>query len=611
MTTSKITLTAVDSTGGAFSSLMGRLNSAGSVGNAFGDKMRGIFGAEQVNRFGAALGGLQGKLAALGLVGGAGLAVGGLVAVKSAFDSVVDTAEKADRIDDLGGRLGLDAEQFQVLEKIAKDGGASIEEIGGAFMKFRINLQKAQTEGGADLEKMQKALGGFGLSMEQAQKMKPLELMKLMGQVSAASGTDADAELKLALFREAFGKTGATLVSVFEGVGEDYDKVLANMRKAGVLMTDEMAQQGGKAFKSWEKAQGAMKGLKMAFGIEMLPVFDQFAQAYEKKMKSNRDALLPGVRELAKTLSGEAEPFINDMDEMAKKATGFAKALSGLASVVGWDTIVLGGLALIAAPFVVSAMTVTGAIWGMGAAALKFTVLPLLTGLASTATALQGIGFSARAAWFAVLGPVAVVGVAVAGLAYLIYSNWGGIKAFLGGVWDGFTAGIAPVKQALTPISDVFASVFGVISRLFSGFFGETKQGENSFLAWADAGKVAGDAIAAVFKALLTPITLVLDTIKLVGAAFDFVRGKGFNFSSTTAKIWETPDAKTQPSAIASQGALRNFETQGISPLIGSQSMNGKLDVRITSDGRAVIDRVQSDSRAFEIDARSGGMFAA
>ncbi|NVM87636.1 hypothetical protein FHT32_001275 [Variovorax sp. SG517] len=657
---SKVVLNGQDNSGSAFQSLQQRFQGITSAADALKNRLVGGLGATSFGRLQTHLGNLRGQMAALGIAGGAGLAIGGIAAIKTGFDAVAETAEKAGRIHDLGGRLRLNAEEFQVFEKISKDAGASIEETGGAFLKFKLNIQSAVSEGGKKLQKLDGDLRAFGLTAAQAQQMKPLDLMKTMGLVSSKSTTEADEMLKIEKFRALAGKTGATLIPIFEAIGTDYDTLAKKMRASGTLMTDEMAAIGDSADEAYQRSKSAMNGLKLAFGVQMLPVFEQFSNIMEARMKANRSAMMPGVKALADVLSQNLKPFMDDMDRMADKTSGLFKILNRVAGLVGWDNLVFGGLIAIASPFILSAggialalgrMTISAVTAAGSFAAMNFA--PALRSLVLFQIGLRSFGLSAAASWALALAPVTLVVAAVgavAALGYLIYQKWDGIKAFFVGVWDGFMRGIAPVADALAPLSgiaSVVGSAFSVMGSLIGGaidwvmqLFAPVDKTKESFAAWGLAGQSAGDMIATTFKMLLTPITAVIDAVKLFGSVMDWAMGKEFKFDSSTAKLFQEQQAQTaevqrlqtvlpvQTAAAASAAIDASPGPAGASSSSSSSisrfgagapsisiptpkvDVSGRLDVRVTAEGKPEITRVESRNPNFNIDARSGGMFS-
>lgn len=673
----KIVVSAQDQTAGPLAAVQARFQQITGAADGLKSKLAGI-GGGAFGDLSSRMGAIKGQMMAMGLLSG-GIAVGGIMAVKNAFDSVVQTAEKADRVSDLGGRLRLNAEEFQVFEKISKDANASVEETGGAFLKFKLNLSKAQTEGGKTLEKLDRDLQAFGITAKEASNMKPLDLMKKMGLVSSKSNTDADELLKIEKFRNLAGKTGATLIPVFEAIGTRYDDINKKMRDSGLMMSDAMAEQGGKAFKSYEKSKGAMSGLKMAFGIEMMPVFDQFSQVIENRMKANRAAMMPGVKALADVISVNIKPFLDDMDAVADKTSGIFKWVGRLAGLIGWDKIIFGGVALILAPFVMSIATATYAMSVFAVRMARPLFGTLITGVRSVVLSMALLEGASVGAWSAVLGPVALVvaGVAlVAAAAYWIYNNWAGVSSFFVGLWESISGAFEPIKPVFAWLGDKLGAMMGWLGELL----GFTSNSATGLQDWSNVGRTAGAVVATAINGILTPVYLAIDAFKLLGATWDWlVNNKEFEFKSTTFEALSKDHfsaaegknaintaqqavgmAGTAPvagvAAIAKQAGVASTapvtgvaaiaQKVGISnnpqfapsnnewgtaggfaslanPSINTPTLNmpqivsskvdvgGRLDIRIASDGKANVERVESNNRNYDIDARAGGMYGA
>lgn len=553
----KIVISAKDDTSSAIDRIQSKLLGMGGPLAGLREKMGNAFPHANVAKVDGAITSLNNKLSTIGL-GMAGVAVGGAAMAKAGFDAVVDTAAKADRISDLGGRLQLNAEQFQVFEKLAKESGASVEEVGGAFMKFRLNLQQASSEGGEKLTKLNKDLAAFGLTAADAKKMAPVDLMKKMGEIMAGSNTEQDQALKLEKVRALFGKTGATLIPVIESM-KDYNAVVEKMRASGVLMSDDMAKRGGDAYKSWQKAQNAFSGLKIAFGIEMMPVFEKFSSVLEKRMNSNRKAMMPGVQAMAEQLTTQVEPFLDGMDRMAKSASGMFAVLTKIASFVGWDSVVFGTLTLVSLPFL---KAIGAIVWELGVLAYKFLSFafgPMISGLRSIAALFQLLGFTAAQSWLLVLGPIALI----VGAIGLVLANLDEIKTYFGGMIDR-------IKKAYEA----------------TGLFGA---------AWQAMKEIFMIPINAMIGGLNT----VMDLLAKMGI------GSGGSFKLIGGAEEAASAARVSESSWGNEGRLGKLSQASITT--SKQEVNGTLKVQL--DKGLIPADVKSDSKNFNIDALAGGMY--
>lgn len=166
---------------------------------------------------------------------------------------------------------------------------------------------------------------------------------------------------------------------------------------------------------------------------------------------------------------------------------------------------------------------------------------------------LRGVGIASAIA-AAPLGLVVGVGAAIAAAGVLIWKYWEPLKSFFVGFGQGLMAGLAPVGQAF---NDAFAPAWNVIKPVVLpvletvggwvksaiGWFGEllTPIGAASETtkAFGDAGKVCGDAVAAAFTFMLTPITAVLEGIKWINANIGGVIEKAAQVGNAISGGWQ------------------------------------------------------------------------
>lgn len=105
-----------------------------------------------------------------------------------------------------------------------------------------------------------------------------------------------------------------------------------------------------------------------------------------------------------------------------------------------------------------------GLMLSMLAGAITAVLIPTLITLTST---LIGMGISAAIAFGAAAiaaAPFLIVGALVAGLAYLIITNWDGIKTFFVELWDGI---VETTSRAMTWMTDFFSGIWEGIKTVF------------------------------------------------------------------------------------------------------------------------------------------------
>jgi hypothetical protein len=167
------------------------------------------------------------------------------------------------------------------------------------------------------------------------------------------------------------------------------------------------------------------------------------------------------------------------INSVGNAATSLADRFSTLSPAMQRVILTIGGVAIVAGPLLL-------AIGGI------IAIIPsLITGWAAVSGV---IGAS--------LGPIALVGAAVVGAAYLIYTNWDKVKSVLtdSGIWQSVTG---LVSSAMDTIRAVFGVGVGFLTEYWARFGG-----------WITvAAKVTFQALAAVFNfgaGLLTGIMRVI-----------------------------------------------------------------------------------------------------
>lgn len=245
-----------------------------------------------------------------------------------------------------------------------------------------------------------------------------------------------------------------------------------------------------------------------------------------------------------------------------------------------------------------SAGAALAGIRSLGAGLLAFAASPVamtVAGARAVGTALYGMargGLAAAIGGVRALGLAIVsnpVGVAVAAIVTggaLIYKYWEPLKAFFVGFGQGLAAGLAPVGQA---ISDAFAPVGNIIGpvvmpvlekvggwiRSAVGWFGEllTPIGAASETTtkFAEAGKVCGEVVAQAFTVMMTPIRLVLESIKWINDNIGGVIEKAAKVGSVISGGWKaTKDFVVGPAAptLPPGGAVAVPPAAPVSPVL-------------------------------------------
>ncbi|HEI9782173.1 TPA: hypothetical protein SLN38_001591 [Serratia marcescens] len=132
--------------------------------------------------------------------------------------------------------------------------------------------------------------------------------------------------------------------------------------------------------------------------------------------------------------------------------------------------------------------------------------------------------------------PLGLVAAAIAGAGLLIYKYWKPIKAFLGGVVEGFKNATAPIKEAFAPLMPVFTWIGDKVKALwgwFTDLLTPVNSTKESLDSAASAGKQFGEFLASGIELAMTPLRLLIDSIKWVLDKLDEIKAR----SAETRKL--------------------------------------------------------------------------
>ncbi|HEN3626604.1 TPA: phage tail tape measure protein [Yersinia enterocolitica] len=125
------------------------------------------------------------------------------------------------------------------------------------------------------------------------------------------------------------------------------------------------------------------------------------------------------------------------------------------------------------------------------------------------------------------ISPIGLIGAAIVGAGLLIYKYWQPIKAFLGGVVEGFMQAAAPIREALKPLWPVFDWIGDAVKNVWNWFkkLLEPVQSTTADLtSAANAGKSFGQFLADGINLAMTPLKLLISSIKWVLEKLDEVK---------------------------------------------------------------------------------------
>lgn len=273
-------------------------------------------------------------------------------------------------------------------------------------------------------------------------------------------------ETRLKVLKDIFGDDAETLqalnIMITKGL-DGYRETQAKLEQQASLRerVDAQLQTLGN---KWDAATGSFTNAMASIGATVAPDLKQ---------------LIDGLGELAGKLNDfvKAHPVL--VSSLFKSAAGFAIAATAIGILFVAIASVMGPLSLLRMSLGMLGLKLPT----LGGAVARFTGL-----FGSVGSVFSGVGrllLWLVASPFALLrtalmfvggilgtllSPVALFMAAVVAVGVAIYQHWEPIKAFLGGVVDGFTAAAGPIVAAFEPLKPVFTWVGDKVQALWKWF---------------------------------------------------------------------------------------------------------------------------------------------
>lgn len=227
---------------------------------------------------------------------------------------------------------------------------------------------------------------------------------------------------------------------------------------------------------------------------------------------------------------------------LAALAVTFGALMIAVAGVIGPLALVRLSLQMLGIRFI---PTVISAVSRLGSgiswlARTPFTLLRgalsfLLSPLSLVRTGLMFIG----SVMGVLLSPITLVVAALAGVALVIWKYWQPIKAFLGGVVEGFSAAAAPIMAAFAPLQPVFGWIGDKVKALF-GWFSDLLTPVKSTAAELDNAAAMGKRFGQFLADGLAMVMSPLETLKS-GVSWLLEKLGIVNAQAASAKLPDVP----------------------------------------------------------------------
>jgi hypothetical protein len=653
------TLTASDAASTKLALLKAKIEGLTAPVDAIKSKFAGMSQAMNLGGVSTALTNLRAQFAQSATMVGAGglVAAGGVMALTTALiKNSVATAAAMDDLADLSQKYKVSLPALETYKALGDEIGVSVEGVAKAHGFLAQKLVEASS-GEKGAVAMLKGVGIDKVGLNKSAESVFIEIAEVFNK----SNKDSDDLLKIDFAKKVFGKAGIDIIPLLEAGPEVFKKSLIDLQTTGRSFSAAQYAAAGAADSAWKRSMGIMKGLQFEIGLATLPAVHALSDAIDKAfLGEGRGKLIEIFKQLGDKLAILLPQMLEKLPKVADSIANITGKVLAFGNLVGWENLMLGGFVMLASPFIMSAAGLVLALAKVGVAvgvvafnaaaqlvpaliatALQFTknialawafggplgVLRQLFamtaigavsasgGLSALSVAFMGAMRSVLAFSAALLtNPVTWVVLAIAGAAYLIYDNWGGISSFFGGLWDGIVQGVAPVMSVLEGLAVPFQALAPVVTWIkgvFSDFFSSGSKGAQD---WSNAGQLAGGIIAGVFKGLLTPITLVLDAILTVNSAFDVLAGRkaSLEVSTLTKNLWTeapaNPVAKAQLAAAAKQEATTPAVQAAVAAQQTRVTFDGQIKIHVTSDGKPQVKEATTGMSGVKMNVSNGLM---
>ncbi|HEY4713303.1 MAG TPA: hypothetical protein VIH30_03545 [Aquirhabdus sp.] len=446
---------------------------------------------------------LQNKYSAFGkiskgmLAGGAiGVAaVAGITAVTGALlAQTMQINDTLGNLQDLSDKYKISTDSLQLYGLVAGDAGVEIETVAKGLGKLQENLAKARN-GGKEVD-LFASVGVKGKDINKSAE----EVFDQVSDIFAKKNKSSDDVQKILAAKALFGKAGIELMPLLETGGAQLHEIMLQMRKDGLILSAGQIKAADDTGDAFGKAQKRLEAVKNRAFLELNPAIDAITKSINDMLNSGGSGKLQAsfkqigdqIAKIAPKAIEKIPMFFEWLSNIdyggiidSIKSIGGAigtvfSAINKVGTLVGWDKLIFGGVALFLAPAALALAAIVPTIYAVGTALFfAFAANPALLAITVLATA-----------------------------ALLIYRNWGSVAAWFSDLWDSvkasFASGVDYIMPALSAIS-------GAWDGLVAGF--------SSALGFLIP--ILSTIGAAIFDHLTAPIRLVISAVNLLIAGFN------------------------------------------------------------------------------------------
>ena len=352
-------------------------------------------------------------------------------------------ADAGSQLNDMSDRTGVAVEALSELQYGAEQSGASMEDLEGGLRKMQNKL--ADAAGGS--KEAQKALNELGLDVQEFGNKTPDEQLALFADKIAEI---KDPALKTAYAMDIFGKSGTKLLPMLSGGAKGLKENAAEAKRLGLVWSTQDAKSADALGDAMDKVWATLKGVAYSVGSAVAPMFTVLAE----QMATGVAAVSKWMREhkglIAIAATGSAAIL-----GLGVSLTGVGYALKGFAVVLGP---VMSGLKLfgqvggsVINMAVKLGSVLTTSVVTIGKAMIATIVKSVSAMVSWIASAVSGTAanLSLAASEIAALSPLALLGIALAGVAVALIYVSGVVQKAASTFADAFKAMWGDAKTAM------------------------------------------------------------------------------------------------------------------------------------------------------------------
>jgi hypothetical protein len=443
-------------------------------------------------------------------------AAGGIFAVANSTSSLGDNIAKT------ADKLGIGTTALQELRYAAERSGVGAGTLDTAMQRMVRRVSEAAQGTGA----AKGAIDELGLSAAALASMAPDEQLNHIADAMANVENQGD---RVRLAMKLFDTEGVSMVNMLKDGALGLEELGLEAHRTGYILSEQATRDAEEFQDRLLDTRLSLAGLKNIIGSELMPVVADMMGQFTGWLAENRDQVREWSAMFADRLRA-AVPVIGDLASgIGTVVTTVGNAVNGTAQLVGgFDNLamIVGGLFAAKAVVAVGAFAVS--IGRAGAALVSLAgSLPVVAG------GIKAIGAALLATpigW--VVGGLA----AIAGAAYLIYSNWEAIGPWFGRLWDGVKNVASAAWEGIKAV--VAWSPLGLLARAWSGLSerigspieaarnvaSSAWEGIKAVVAWSPLGLIArgwsalSDRVGGFSNAARAGVSVAWEGIKAVVA---------------------------------------------------------------------------------------------